>query len=290
MDLWFTETTGDAGLTLKVKETLFRGQSEFQEVAILDTYDYGRMLTLDGLVMTTERDEYVYHEMIAHVPMNAHPAPRRVLVVGGGDGGTVREVLRHPEVQQVDLCEIDAMVIEQSRIWLPSIAGALDDPRVTIHVRDAIAFVAEKTQAYDVILIDSTDPIGPGEGLFTEAFYRDCLRALATDGILAAQTESPFAMPAEFTRAYSKLFKVFPSVSCYYGAIPTYPGNFWTWSFCSKQHDPFTQLETKDLSALEETCRYYNRELHRGAFALPSFARRMLDAIRQGTDAPPSLA
>ena len=290
MDLWYTEKHGKAGLTLQVKETLFRGQSEFQDVAVLDTYDYGRMLTLDGLVMTTERDEFVYHEMIAHVPMTAHPAPKRVLVVGGGDGGTVREVLRHPGVTHVDLCEIDGMVIEQSRKWLPSIAGALDDPRVTIHVRDAVAFVAEMSDAYDVILIDSTDPIGPGEGLFTEAFYRDCLRALTAEGILAAQTESPFSMPAEFARAYSKLFKVFPIVSCYYGVIPTYPGHLWTWSFCSKAHGPFAQLSTKDLSALEETSRYYNRELHRGAFAVPSYVRRMLDEIKQGTYAPPALA
>jgi spermidine synthase len=290
MDLWYTEKTGKSGLTLQVRETLFRGQSEFQDVAILDTYDYGRMLTLDGLVMTTERDEFVYHEMIAHVPMTAHPNPRRVLVVGGGDGGTVREVLRHAGVEQVDLCEIDGMVIEQSRKWLPTIAGALDDPRVTIHVRDAVAFVAEKTDAYDVILIDSTDPIGPGEGLFTEAFYRDCLRALTSEGILAAQTESPFAMPDAFARAYSKLYKVFPVVNCYFGIIPTYPGNLWTWSFCSKLHGPFDQLATKDLASLEETSRYYNADLHRGAFALPTYVRRMLNEIKQGTYAPQALA
>lgn len=290
MDLSFTEMTGKAGITLKVKETLFTGKSEFQEVAVLDTYSYGRMLTLDGLVMTTERDEFIYHEMISHVPMNAHPNPKRVLVVGGGDGGTVREVLRHPSVTQVDLCEIDGMVVEQSRKWLPTIAGALDDPRVNIFLEDAVAFVADKTDAYDVILIDSTDPIGPGEGLFTESFYRDCLRALTAEGILAAQTESPFAMPAEFARAYSKLFKVFPVVSCYYGVIPTYPGHMWTWSFCSKKHDPFEQLEGKDLSALEAVLRYYNRDLHRGAFALPTYVKQMLDAIKQGTYVPPAHA
>ena len=289
MNLWFTEKHEKTGLTYQVKETLFQGRSEFQDVAVLDTFDYGRMLTIDGFVMTTERDEYVYHEMIAHVPMTAHPAPKRVLVVGGGDGGTVREVLRHPSVTHVDLCEIDAMVIEQSKIWLPTIAGALDDPRVTIHVRDAIAFMAEQKDRYDVILIDSTDPIGPGEGLFTEGFYRDCLRALTADGILAAQTESPFSMQAEFARAYSKLFKVFPIVSCYYGVVPTYAGQLWTWSFCSKAHGPFAQLEQKNLKALEEQTRYYNRELHRGAFALPSYVRRMLDEIKKGAEGPAAL-
>lgn len=281
MNLWFTEYTGKFAISLEVRETLFRGKSEFQDVAVLDTTDFGRVLVLDGVIMTTERDEFVYHEMIAHVPMVAHPHPRRVLVVGGGDGGAVREVLRHPSVTHVDLCEIDGMVIEQSKKWLPGIAGMLDDPRVTVHLRDAVAFVAEQTDAYDVILIDSTDPFGPGEGLFTESFYRDCLRALTADGILSAQSESPFSMQPEFTRAYSKLFKVFPHVSCYYGAIPTYPGNIWTWSFCSKTQDPFAQLERKDLSELEAACRYYNRDLHRGAFALPTFAKQMLETIRQ---------
>ena len=171
-ELWYTEVDKNGfGKSFKVVQTLYKGQSEFQSIDILETSGFGRLLLLDGLVMTTEKDEFVYHEMISHIPLLAHPNPKQVLVIGGGDGGTIREVLKHPSVERAVLCEIDGMVIEASKQWLPTIACALDDPKVEIQVADGAAYVAKHKNTFDVILIDSTDPIGPGARLFNKEFY-----------------------------------------------------------------------------------------------------------------------
>ncbi len=190
-DIWYTEKYDDVlGLTFKIKSMLHSEQSDFQKVEVIDTEAYGKMLLLDGLVMTTEKDEFFYHEMITHVPMLSHPNPERVLVVGGGDGGTVREVLNHPSVKEVVLCEIDKAVIDVSRKYLPSIAGKLDDNRVKINVEDAVEYMKRQKNTFDVILIDSTDPLGPGVGLFTKEFYTNVKNALKENGVMAAQSES----------------------------------------------------------------------------------------------------
>jgi len=280
---WFSEyvTPGHA-LTLRVVETLFVGRSPFQEVAVLKTADFGHMLVLDGLVQTTERDEHIYHEMIAHVPLVAHAGPSRVLVVGGGDGGTVREVLRHPCVTHVDLCEIDAVVIEQSRLHLPTIACGLDDPRVHVHVADALEFVKQAKGQYDVVIVDSSDPVGPGEGLFSAAFYGDVRAALRPGGVVAVQTESPFAMQAQMERAYRYLFQVFAEVHPYLGVVPSYPGAQWSWALC-RDAGGVGPTRFGVLPALEEQTRYYNEAVHRAAFALPSDLRRQLAALRQAS-------
>lgn len=281
MELWLNDYTSPTQkLSIQVKETLYRGKSPFQEILVVDTYDYGRALVLDDAIQTTERDEFVYHEMIAHVPLMAHPHPKRVLVVGGGDGGTVREVLRHPHVERVDLCEIDAEVVTQSRKWLPSIAGKLGDPRVTIHIEDATRFIQGCAGTYDVIIIDSSDPVGPGEGLFTAEFYRHARAALKPGGVLAAQTESPVALEAAMTRAYRHLYAVFPRVDAYIATIPTYSGNLWTWAYCSEGPDARAHLREADFAALEPQLRYYNRAIHEAAFALPTFVRQLLEACR----------
>lgn len=287
MDLWFSEATSEGHkISLRVKETLYQGKSEFQEIAVLDTEDFGHVLVLDGLFQTTERDEYVYHELIAHVPLMAHPAPVRVLVVGGGDGGTVREVLRHPMVEAVTLCEIDGEVIAQSRKWLPGLACGLDDPRVTVKVADAIAYVKEQPAAYDVVIVDSSDPVGPGEGLFSAAFYSDVKRALKPGGVVCVQTESPFAMEDQLSRAYRYLYAVFPRVETFVGTIPTYPGHLWSWAFCSEGPGPFDRLREGDMAAVEAQTRYYNGDIHRGAFALPNYVKRMLAGLREQALAP----
>lgn len=280
MSDWFSEhvTPGHA-LTLKVVETLYHGRSPHQDIAVLRTEDFGNILVLDGLVQTTERDEYIYHELIAHVPLMAHANPKRVLVVGGGDGGTVREVLRHPGVERVDLCEIDAEVIRQSRLHLPGLASALNDPRVRVHVADAIAFVREAEARYDVIIIDSSDPVGPGEGLFTTAFYRDVRAALRPGGVVAVQTESPFAMPEELARAYGHLFRVFPQVHAYTGTVPTYPGSMWSWALCRESGGPLPARPAA-FPKLEADTRYYNEDIHHAAFALPTELRHRLSALR----------
>ena len=195
MELWFTEfQTKDLGLTVRVKETLFMGRSEYQDIAVVDSYEFGRMLVLDGVFQTSIYDEFIYHEMIAHVPLNLHPNPRRVLIIGGGDGGTVREVVKHRAVETVEMVEIDGMVVEVSKKFLPEISKALleSHPKLELTIGDGIAHMAKAENQYDVIIVDCSDPIGPGEGLFTYSFYKDVHRALKQDGLFVQQTESPF--------------------------------------------------------------------------------------------------
>ncbi|GAB4256588.1 MAG: polyamine aminopropyltransferase [Deferrisomatales bacterium] len=277
LDLWFQETHKDQiAFSVRVTGYLWSGKSEFQTLDVIDTEAFGRVLLLDGLFMTTEKDEFIYHEMIAHVPLFSHPAPRRVLVIGGGDGGTVREAVRHPTVEQVDLVEIDRLVVEKSREFLPTIACALDDPKVRVHYEDGIRWVQGHADTYDVIVVDSTDPIGPAVGLFSEAFYADCRKALTADGVLTAQTESPFFDREEVTFIYGNLRKVFPDARPYTASIPTYPGGYWCFAFASKGPDPLDGPDPERYRPLGEELKYYNPEIHRAAFALPTYFRKLL--------------
>lgn len=281
MDLWVTETFNNVRLGLKVTDTLYSGQSDFQAVDVVETTAYGRLLLLDGMVMTTEKDEFIYHEMVSHVPLLSLRKPaKEVLVIGGGDGGTVREVLRHPSVERVVLCEIDRDVIDVSKRFLPSIAGQLDDPRVEIVVADGVQYVASQQNRFDVIIIDSTDPMGPGVGLFTVDFYRDVQRALKPHGIMTAQTESPISGPEGVQRIYANLRQVFPITTAYWGAVPTYPGALWTWGFCSNEVLPLLHVDPRAAEALASHCRYYNYGVHTGAFQLPNFVRELVQPTR----------
>ena len=276
---------GRSGLTFGIEGVLFSAQSDFQQVQVLQTDAFGRLLILDGLVMLTERDEFVYHELIAHPALCLLPHPRRVLVVGGGDGGTVREVLRHPTVELVDLVEIDQMVIDVARAYFPEVSSALDDPRLNVRVQDGIAFVQEAEDVtYDLVVVDSTDPVGFAEGLFGEAFYRDCARILTPQGILAAQTESPFdhAFSRSIRDAHALLGRLFPEVHMYLGHIPTYPMGTWSFTMATKGLHPVEDFDAaraaERLAASAEALRYYNPAVHTAAFALPNFVRRMLEA------------
>jgi spermidine synthase len=283
MDLWIRERFQNrTELGYKVSDVLHHSVSEFQEIDIVETVALGRMLLLDGMVMTSERDEFIYHEMISHIPMLAHPNPKNVLVIGGGDGGTIREVLKHPSVERAVLCEIDGEVIEVSKKYLPSIAGKLDDPRVEIEVRDGAAYIASHKNTFDVILIDSTDPIGPGEKLFTKVFYQNILEALTENGIMANQSESPVAVPDECLRINKLLHSVFPYVQPYTACIPSYPGGQWTWSFCSKGIKPFDQVNEKVAAELEKNCRYFNREIHKSVFVLPNYVKAVFELDKAG--------
>lgn len=280
MQLWISEVHNDEmTLSFRATQTLYSYKSAFQQIDIVDTARFGRMLLLDGCVMTTEKDEFVYHEMIAHVPMIAHPNPKHVLVIGGGDGGTVRELVKHPELDSVVLCEIDGDVIESCKIYLPSIASALEHPKVHVVVGDGVAYVAQQEAAFDLIIVDSTDPIGPGEGLFTESFYHNVYKALKPDGILVAQTESPSACQPIIKRVYPMFQNIFPIVNMYTGHIPTYPSGFWSWSYCAKQYRPTALTETQLLRAkkIESFCQYYNSELHHAAFVLPNYVKQLFD-------------
>jgi len=274
VDLWFTEKqTHGAGLTLKVRETLLRERTPFQELVILDTEQYGRMLVLDGMIQTAVGDEFIYHEMITHVAMFTHPRPRRVVVIGGGDGGVVREVLKHPTVEKVVLVEIDGRVIEACRTYLPEIAACLDDPRVEIRVEDGIRHVKEHQDAYDVAIVDSTEPVGAAVGLFSPNFYADIHDCLTDDGILVAQTESPFYNQDLIKRSYAAISALFPVTRVYLAAIPTYPSGLWSFTLGSKQEDP---LEVEPQPVPEFRTRYYTTKLHHAAFCLPRFVQELL--------------
>lgn len=276
MELWYTEKHSEnVGISIKTSKTLYSGRSEFQQLDIVETLDYGRMMLLDGLVMVTERDEFVYHDMIVHPALFTHPAPKRVLVIGGGDGGSIREIVKHPKVEQAVLCEIDGLVIDKSIELLPSMASEIDgsNPRVKLHVDDGLAYIRDHRDTFDVILVDSTDPIGPAVGLFEEDFYRLVDGALKDDGIMVAQSESPFYHADIQKSMYRNLRNVFPIVEMYQAFIPTYPSGLWSFAFASKRYHPLRDFNRDRAAARGFKTRYYNEDLHTGAFMLPTFAR-----------------
>lgn len=270
-------TPAGFGIAIKAGKVLFSEQSEFQKVEIFETESkLGRVLTLDDLMMTTEGDEFHYHEMIAHIPMMHHKCPKSVLVIGGGDGGTVREVLKHKTVEKVVLCEIDGMVIDACKKYLPTISCGLDDPRVEILVQDAIEYIKDKKNEFDIVLIDSTDPMGPGEGLFTEEFYTNVKNSLKEGGIVAAQSESPVVNKEEIRKMYNLLKKVFPICSTYTSNIPTYPGGYWAWAFCSTSVEPLSYFAEDRYQDILKTCKIYNKDYHNARFALPNYLKELL--------------
>jgi len=269
MELWFTEKqTENFGITMKIKRTTVHEKTEFQELAMIETEEFGHMLVLDGMVMTTEKDEFVYHEMVAHPALFTHPNPDNVLIVGGGDGGVVREVLKHPNVKKAVLVDIDGKVIEYSKKYLPSIAGKLEDPRVEVIVNDGYMHIHDHKKTYDVIMVDSTEPVGPAVNLFTKGFYQGIHDALKEDGIFVAQTDNPW-FKADLIRSVNRDVKeVFGIVRVYAANIPTYPSGLWTFTMGSKKYDPLAVDESK---IPELDTRYYSPRLHKAAFALPKF-------------------
>ncbi len=270
-------TPSGFGIAIKQKEVLFSKQSPYQKVEIIDTDStLGKILTLDDLMMTTEGDEFHYHEMIAHIPMMHHKSPKTVLVIGGGDGGTVREVLKHDTVEKVVLCEIDGMVIDACKKFLPTISCQLDNPKCEILVEDAIEYIKNKENMFDIVLIDSTDPMGPGEGLFTEEFYTNVKKSLKSGGIMAAQSESPFVNKEEIKKMYNLLKKVFPICVTYTSNIPTYPGGYWAWAFCSETVKPLSYWDERRGNEITKTCKIYNKEYHDARFALPNYLKDLL--------------
>lgn len=276
MELWYTEKHSDnVGITLKTTGTLFSGKSEFQRLDIVETLEFGRMMLLDGLVMVTERDEFIYHDMIVHPALFTHPNAKKVLVIGGGDGGSIREIMKHKNVEQAILCEIDGLVIEKSVELLPSMACEIDgsNPKVKLHVDDGLAYIREHQNEFDVILVDSTDPIGPAVGLFEEDFYRLVYGALKEDGIMIAQSESPFYHAEIQKNMYRNLRSVYPIVEMYQASIPTYPSGFWSFAFASKTYHPVKNFDRDRAAQRDFYTKYYNEDIHLGAFMLPTFAK-----------------
>lgn len=272
--LWVTEQqTDDVALQLRVGQTLHSEVTPYQRLDVVDTDRFGKMLLLDGMVQTTERDEWVYHEMISHVGLFTHPAPKRVAIVGGGDGGAVREALKHKSVEQVTLVEIDERVIEASRKYLPTISSGLDDERTEILVADGIQHIRESKGAYDVVMIDSTEPVGAAVGLFSRSFYEALYEAVSDDGLIVAQTESPFYNADLIRDTNAALRSVFPIVRLYLAFIPTYPSGMWSFTLASKKHDPL-HVAAERIAHIET--RYFTREVFHGSFALPRFVEDLI--------------
>ena len=282
MEFWYTEQhTPDVRFSIRVDHQLYSGQSEFQRIDVFESPEFGRFLTLDGYMMLTEKDEFIYHEMITHVPMCVHPEAADVLVIGGGDGGTVRELLRYPSIRHIDLVEIDEMVVDVCREYLPSVASGLSDARVSIHYEDGLRFVRRPFEAYDLIIVDSTDPFGPGEGLFTKEFYGNCFKALKVDGIMINQHESPFYEQDAYAmqRMHQRIVHSFPLSRVYQAHIPTYPSGHWLFGFSSKNRHPVEGVDFARWKSLGIKTRYYNTQLHAAAFALPDYVEEILEDV-----------
>ena len=279
MELWFSEFhTKNAKLSIRVNEQLYSGESEYQRIDVFDSPEFGRFLTLDGIMMLTEKDEFIYHEMITHVPMAVNPDIENVLVIGAGDGGTVRELTRYENIRHIDMVEIDEQVVDVCRKYIPQTACRLSDLRVNIHYEDGLRFVRSRENEYDLIIVDSTDPMGPGEGLFTGEFYGNCYKALTKNGILVNQHESPYYAEdsKNMQRAHKRIKENFDLSMVYQVHIPTYPSGHWLFGFASKGLDPLV-FDADAWNALGIKTRYYNTDLHRGSFALPNYVREALE-------------
>ncbi|MGY6632290.1 MAG: polyamine aminopropyltransferase [Alkalilacustris sp.] len=269
----------DYAQSLRVDRVLYDSATDHQRLRLFENARFGRVLTLDNVVQTTEADNFIYHEMMAHVPILAHGAARRVLIIGGGDGGLAREVLRHPGVAEVVMVEIDAGVVTFSREFLPALsAGAFDDPRLEVVIDDGAAFMAREGDRFDVILVDSTDPVGPGEVLFTDSFYGHARKRLCESGILVTQNGVPFLQGEELTGTMRAFRALFNDWGCYLCTIPTYAGGPMAlgWATDGVARDtPLTVLQARFAEAGLETD-YYTPEVHQAAFALPGYVRRLM--------------
>lgn len=291
MSYWYTENhSKNVRFSIEVEKQLYSGQSPFQSIEVFKSKDLGKVLVIDNSLMLTEKDEQIYHEMIVHVPMAVLPSVQKVLVIGGGDGGALRELVRYPEIQSIDLCEIDQQVVTVSKKYFPKLTVGYKDPRVHTFFEDGLRWVRGKTETYDLIIVDSTDPFGPGESLFTREFYGNCFKALKPDGVVVNQHESPYykqnARLVRETNARTK--QVFPLNRIYQAHIPTYPSGHWLFGFLSKKYDPIKDLDAQRWNQRQLKTFYYNTDLHQGAFALPNYVKRLIDEPVPGSEAEAS--
>ena len=282
MDFWFSENhSKSVKYSVRVDKMLFSKKSEFQRIDVFYSKELGNILALDGYIMVTEKDEFIYHEMITHPAFAVNPEIRNVLVIGAGDGGTIRELVKYKAVENIDMAEIDEEVVNACVLYLPQTAGKLNDPRVNIFFEDGLKFVRTKKDEYDLIVVDSTDPFGAGEGLFTREFYGNCFNALTDDGILLNQHESPFydSDAKAAARIQKRMGKVFPVSEVYQAHIPSYPSGHWLFGFASKSKGlhPVGDIKAGLWNNLSVKTKYYNTDLHKGSFALPNYVKELLD-------------
>ncbi|WMC91484.1 polyamine aminopropyltransferase [Kineothrix sp. MB12-C1] len=282
MDMWFSdEHTDNVKLSIRVEQQLFSAQSEFQRIDVLESKEFGKILVVDGDLMLTEKDEFIYHEMIAHVPMAVHPHVEKVLVIGGGDGGIVRELIKYENVEQIDVVEADPLLIEVCRKFFPQMACSMNDARVHIFNEDGLRFVRSKSDVYDLIIIDSPNPFGLGEGLFTKEFYGNCYNALHSDGIMINQHESPFYKEEAFQcqRMHKRIIESFPISKIYQAHIPSYPSGHWLFGFASRKYHPLNDLDGVTWTLKGVATRYYLPRLHQGIFALPAYVEELVKDV-----------
>lgn len=282
MDLWFSEKhTPDVKLSLRIEKQLFSKTSDYQRIDIFESCEFGRVLSLDGNIMLTERDAFIYNEMIVHVPMSVHQNIRKVLIIGAGDGGVVKELTRYERISHIDIVEMDPMVVEACRQYLPGNACQLDDERVHIHYENALKFIRYRESEYDLIIVDSNDPYGPSEGLFTKEFYGNCFKSLKDDGIMVNQQGSPFyKQDADaMQRSHKRIANTFPVCRVYQAHIPTYAAGYWLFGFASKKYHPIDDLDAESWNKLHLRTKYYTTRLHKGAFYLPAFLEEMLEEV-----------
>ena len=284
MERWFSQFHApDVKHSIRVNRHLYSEKSDYQQIDIFDTPEFGRVLTLDGNVVLTERDEFIYDEMITHIPMAVHPHIQDVLVIGAGDGGVIRELARYQTIRRMDLVEMDPLVVEACQKYLPENASRLNDERVHIYYDNALRFLRRCKEAYDLIIVDSTDPFGPLEGYFTREFYGICYNALREDGIMVNQQGSPFFQhDAEaMQRSHQRIVQIFPVCRVYQAHIPTYAAGYWLFGFASKKYHPIDDLDVERWQKLGLETKYYTTRLHRGAFYLPAFLENMLREVEE---------
>lgn len=279
---WFDEALNVGyQLGLKIESILYRETTDLQDLVIYQTADWGRVMALDGIIQVCERDEFIYHEMLTHVPMFAHGAAREICIIGGGDGGMLREALRH-DVDRVTMVEIDGAVVDLCKTHLPAISdGAFDDPRADLVIADGARFMAETDRRFDVIIVDSTDPIGPGEVLFTSAFYGDCKACLNPGGVMTTQSGVVMIQGEELTTTVSRLGEHFTDAHGYIAAVPTYSGGFMGFGWGTDNPElrqSGREVLAERFEAANMATRYYNPDLHLGAFAHPTYVAERIEA------------
>ncbi len=276
-DVWYRELhDGQSGLTIKVKRILESTESQFQRIDVLDTVDFGKVLVLYGSLMVCDNDNNAYNEMITHVPLFSHASPENVLIIGGGDCGALTEVLKHPEVRKCTMCEIDQMVVETSRRHFPNLTAGLSDKRAQVIYQDGKEFIEDSHDKFDIVMLDLSDPVGPAADLFQKSFHQTVFDRLNDDGIMVAQSESPFYNRETVKAMYKNLRQIFPIVKMYTCFMPIYPSTLWSFAFCSKKYDPVGDFDSRRFDELTIKTGYYTRDIHTAAFALPRFVEELI--------------
>ena len=279
-EVWFSDfQTDNVKLSIRLDRQLFSADSEFQRIDVFQSPAFGRFVALDGDVIFSEADEFIYNEMVTHVPMAVHPHVKKVLIIGGGDGGVAREFTAYPEIEEIDVVEPDEQFVEVCKEYFPEAAKGFEDSRVQVFYQDGLRFLRGRSDEYDIIINDATDPFGHTEGLFTKEFYGSCFKALRADGIMVYQHGSPFFDEDEsaFRSMHSKVYRSFPISRVYQAHIPTCPSGYWMFGFASKKYHPIDDFDPVRWNARGLKTEYYTTNLHLGAFMLPKYVEDILE-------------